>query len=225
MKTLRTIFGVLVTACQLHSSTPIVLINEDFSQPGFTIGTTWSNNGLNWIWSNTTGSVSPLNPEVYDNTGSNARGMPWVHGGFEIFSYADTAPEPGSIWQVSVSVALPNLPENLVRNEISFDIGYRGNISASWFKLYNSTDQRTIFAGALYGDVGSWETYTLNPTFTNEDAGDTVELVWSDSAVETNFGGRGLQVGAVNFTVPEPSALSLFAIGLSGLAMMSRRRS
>ena len=232
---MRPLFIILVTITVLapihaRAVTTIALINENFSTgTGVVTGTTWSHNGLNWVWSNVTGSVAPNGTEVYDSSGSTARGMPTTHGGFEVFSQTSgSEPVAGSIWQVAVSVVLPtNHPTIWDGNTISFDMGYRTAISSSSaFYLVNITDNRVITSSAITGSVGSWKNYAFNPVFTSADTGDTVQLIWKDAAAASAPRGSGLEVGAVVFnTVPEPSALSLLAVGLGGLAMMRRRRS
>ena len=208
--------------------TTIALINEDFSTvAGVITGTTWSHNGLNWVWSNVTGSVAPSGYEVYDSAGSTARNMPTSHGGFELFSVSASDPSAGTIWQVGVQVALPtNYPDIWNGNTISFDMGYRLATSNSSFELYNITDNRSIFSQTITGRVGFWDSRTFNPTFSAADAGDVVELRWRDTAAASSQLASGLEVGAVVFSVaPEPSALSFLGVGLGGLAMMRRRRS
>jgi len=209
--------------------TTIALINEDFSTGTGNVSgtTTWSHNGLNWVWSSVTGSVAPSWTEAYRGSLSLARGMPSTHGGFEVFSGASSEPVAGSIWQVAVSVVLPtNYPVVWDGNTISFDMGYRTAISSSSaFYLVNITDNRVITSSAITGSVGSWKNYAFNPVFTSADAGDTVQLIWKDTASAGTPLASGLEVGAVVFNVvPEPSALSLLAVGLGGLAMMRRCR-
>ena len=207
------------------AATIITLINENFST-GTGSTTTWSHNNLDWIWSRVGSSgVAPTGTEVYSASGSSARGMPTSHGGFEVFSIGASQPSSGTIWQVAVRVVLPtNYPEVWNGNTISFDMGYRSSISTSGFELYNITDSRSIISQSITGSVGVWTNETINPTFLSSDAGDTVELRWRDTSSGSDA--RSLEVGAVVFNVvPEPSALSLLAVGLGGLAMMRRRRS
>lgn len=213
------------------AATIITLINENFSTGtgSTTTGTTtWSHNSLNWIWSRVGSSgVAPTDTEVYSASGSTARGMPTSHGGFELFSVSASNPSAGTIWQVGVQVTLPtNYPDVWNGNTISFDMGYRTATSASSFELYNITDNRSIFSQTITGRVGFWDSRTFNPTFSAADAGDVVELRWRDTAAATSALGSGLEVGAVVFNViPEPSAFSLLAVGLGGLAILRRRRS
>jgi hypothetical protein len=71
------------------------------------------------------------------------------------------------------------------------------------------------------GAVGSLMAYGDTKTYTNSNLGGA-------SVLYPYFSGNGSRfVGADNITmpVPEPSALSLLAVGLGGLAMMRRRRS
>jgi hypothetical protein len=71
------------------------------------------------------------------------------------------------------------------------------------------------------GAVGSLMASGATRTITNSDLG-------TASVLYPYFSSKGDRfVGADNITmpVPEPSALSLLAIGLGGLAMMRRRRS
>jgi hypothetical protein len=231
MRTLFIILGTIMALAPIHARavTTIALINEDFSTgAGVVTGTTWSHNALNWVWSNVTGSVSPNGTEVYDKTGSTARGMPTSQGGFEVFSQTSGSdPTSGSIWQVAVTVVLPtNHPAIWNGNTISFDMGYRSAVSSSSFQLYNVTDARSIVSQSITGSIGSWKNYSFNPIFSDADAGDTLQLIWKDAAAGSIPKASGLEVGAVVFNViPEPSALSLLAFGLGGLAMMRRRRS
>lgn len=233
---MRPLFIILVTIMVLapihaRAVTTIALINENFSTGTgsvFTGTTTWSHNGLNWVWSNVTGSVSPNGTEVYDSSGSTARGMPTTHGGFEIFSQTSGSdPTSGSIWQVAVTVVLPtDHPAIWNGNTLSFDMGYRSAVSSSSFQLYNVTDARSIVSQSITGSIGSWKNYSFTPIFSDADAGDTLQLIWKDAAAGSIPKASGLEVGAVVFNViPEPSALSLLAFGLGGLAMMRRRRS
>jgi hypothetical protein len=70
------------------------------------------------------------------------------------------------------------------------------------------------------GAVGALMAYRATQTYTNSDLGGASVLYPYFSSNGNRF------VGADNITmpVPEPSALSLLAIGLGGLAMMRRRR-
>lgn len=231
---MRPLFTILVTIMVLapihaRAVTTIALINENFSTgAGVVTGTTWSHNGLNWVWSNVTGSVAPNGTEVYDSSGSTARGMPTTHGGFEVFSQTSgSEPVAGSIWQVAVTVVLPiDHPAIWNGNTLSFDMGYRSAVSSSSFQLYNVTDARSIVSQSITGSLGSWKNYSFNPIFSNADAGDTLQLIWKDAAAGSIPRASGLEVGAVVFNaVPEPSALSLMTVGLGALAAIRWRRS
>ena len=233
---MRPLFIILVTIMVLapihaRAVTTIALINENFSTGTGSVSTgttTWSHNSLSWIWSRVGSSgVAPTGTEVYDASGSNARGMPTSHGGFELFSVSASNPSAGTIWQVGVQVTLPTkYPDIWNGNTISFDMGYRIATSNSSFELYNITDNRSIFSQTITGRVGFWDSRTFNPTFSAADAGDVVELRWRDTAAASSQLGSGLEVGAVVFNVvPEPSALSLLAVGLGGLAIIRRRLS
>jgi len=225
---------VIAVICLFNFSSKaatITLINENFATGTGrtdTGTTTWSHNGLSWIWSLVGSSgVAPTGSEVYNAFYSPARGMPTSHGGFELFSISASEPASGTIWQVAVQVTLPtNYPNVWSGNTISFDMGYRNFISNSSFELYNITDDRSIFSQTITGGIGFWDSRTFNPTFSAADAGDIVELRWRDAAAASLQTASGLQVGAVVFNVvPEPSALSLLAVGLGGLAILRRRRS
>ena len=232
MRIVSIVVSLTMVLIPIHAKavTTIALINEDFSTvAGVITGTTWSHNGLNWVWSNVTGSVAPSGYEVYGSAGSGARNMPTSHGGFEIFSQTsgDVEPTSGSIWQVAVTVVLPtDHPAYWNGNTLSFDMGYRSAVSSSSFQLYNVTDARSIVSQSITGSLGSWKNYSFNPIFSDADAGDTLQLIWQDTAAASIPRASGLEVGTVVFNVvPEPSALSLLAVGLGGLAMLRRRRS
>ena len=210
------------------ATTLITLINEDFSTgTGYVTSVpTWSNNGLNWVWSRAGSSgVAPTGTEVFPSSGSTARGLPNTHGGFEVFSVSSSEPASGTIWQVAVQVTLPtSYPDVWNGNTISFDMGYRSAVSTSSFELFNITDNRSLLSQSITGSAGSWKTVTISPTFTATDAGDVVELRWRDTAAASTSLASGLEVGAVRFdVVPEPAVGSLFLLGL-GLVVRRRRR-
>jgi len=216
----------------LKGATMITLINENFSSGTGSIGptTTWSNNGLNWVWSLVSGSIAPTGTEVYPASGSTVRGMQGTHGGFEVFSIGSSQPPSGTVWQVAVRVVLPtNYPATWNGNTISFDMGYRTTRNTSSFELYNITDRRSIVSQSITGSVGTssspapWTNVTINPTFLSSDAGDTVELRWRDTSSGSDA--LGLEVGAVRFdVVPEPSVGSLLLVGMAVALRRKRRR-
>ena len=70
------------------------------------------------------------------------------------------------------------------------------------------------------GAVGSLMAYGATKTYTNSDLGGASALY---PYFSTN-GNRFVAADNITMAVPEPSALSLLAVGLGGLAMMRRRR-
>jgi hypothetical protein len=69
--------------------------------------------------------------------------------------------------------------------------------------------------------VGSLMAYGATRTITNSDLGGASVLY----SYFSSKGDRFVEADNITMPVPEPSALSLLAIGLGGLAMIRRRRS
>ena len=109
-----------------------------------------------------------------------------------------------------------------------------GNYSLSF-----RADRRTVSYNTLFVDFGATRNL-INPSSSNYSfifaiaAPSTVLLSFGyiptagadpSNASDEDWGGTGIMLDNIRVSVPEPSALSLLAVGLGGLAMMRRLRS
>jgi len=172
------------------------------------IGLTSQNSNLNLA-----GSTAGVNPGL---------GISYHGSGFNLNN--NSVSESDTFWTVtsygaskSGNEGIPSPGHGSLGNywsQLSLNVKYLGSnqfdLTPEVYDVYQNT-----------GAVGSLMAYGATRTITNSDLGGASVLYPYFSSKGDRF------VGADNITmpVPEPSALSLLAIGLGGLAMMRLRRS
>jgi hypothetical protein len=107
------------------------------------------------------------------------------------------------------------------------------------YTLSFHVDSWSVYYNQLFVDFGGIRNLlsagsTSDYSFTFSIATSTVNLAFGyvpdpnadpSNASDEDLGGTGVMLDNIRVSVPEPSALSLLAVGLGGLAMMRRRRS
>jgi len=81
-----------------------------------------------------------------------------------------------------------------------------------------------ILATGTPGAPGEWATYTATFTGTAGTAGQSIGIQLNDIGIQGDFDNVQLNDSVVGPAVPEPSSLSLLAIGFGGLAGVVRRK-
>jgi len=212
-----------VTIFTTSSNAQTYLINENF-EGGTTYGSSFSNNGLIWNWNLLSGSVAPEAPETYGASTASWRDMPSIHGGFELSSEPDPQ---GSTWSVSVNVTNSISPSVGLIGNISFDAGYRDQITSGFFSVINISKDVYLVSPQAINDIfitNTWNAKNYSFDFSTVDLGDNIILEWVDTPTT---GSNGLEVGPVTFSVqsiPEPSTYVLFGLGAIGMLMVLRRK-
>ena len=173
---------------------------------------------------------------TFDNSGNGAPGsVPDPAGvpvGNGFFSYtADTALVDGnydwsSFLNPTIYIAFSN---GLVftQNDLLQNSGLGVQISQGQFNFTTLTPAPTQWGGSADFTNPSGDSLTTSPNQPNQSYGGVAAAYYT---ISTGFpayrGSYGVGASPATITppVPEPSALSLLAVGLGGLAMMRRRR-
>jgi len=176
------------------NSGDINLLSEDFSNVSWQAGTSWENSGVTWNWQLVNGDVAPTEFESYNAAGAPDRGMSATEGGFEVASSGND----GSLWAVTASITLPEGFDPNQSGTISFDAGYRDQVTSGQFGIYDVTQGMDLLTPQqIDGSVGTWTGNQFSVDLSLAAPGDVLELRWLDSASNSC---SGLEVGAVNFT-------------------------
>jgi len=174
----------------------VTLLSEDFSNGIFGDGTSWTNNGVIWSWQLLNGDLAPTQYESYSTSQAPDRGMPATEGGFEVASSSND----GSLWAVTADITLPASYDATQPARITFDAGYRDEVTSGQFEIYNVTQGKDLLAPTdVTGSVGTWTGNSFYVDLSGTNPGDVIELRWLDSAQNS---WSGLEVGSVNFTAP-----------------------
>jgi len=171
---------------------------------------------------------------TFDNSWNGPAGVP-VGNGF--FSYtADTALVDGnydwsSFLNPTIYIAFSNGPvftqNDLSENPFATGLGVQisqGQFNFTTLQLAPRTNGGSADFTNLSGDVLSTSPNQPNQPY----SGVAAMYFMNSSGGGQNYGGTygvGASPATIAPPVPEPSALSLLAVGLGGLAMMRRRRS
>lgn len=201
--------------CAAASGAVVTLLDEEFtngSGPANTATATWTTTDANGF-------------EVYDNAGFGARG---ITGGIPASPLGGLAVlNNDTDTTITISVSLPALLDDTLDGTLTFLSGNGigggfGGLEGT-LEIINISDNRVIRPTGLvsYASfvLGS---NTVNIDFLPADAGDTLELRFSESAGAND---RGLQLADLQLDVtivPEPSAVTV--VGLVGLGLLRRRR-
>ena len=132
-----------------------------------------------------------------------------------------------SATNISISIGLenvvltkdPNIATDgilMLRNPSVFQVALSGDYSLSGWQLTSLGVILTDNSGALYPSVEEL------PAILNSNDFDQKEVYFGGTDNSQNSVGAS---GIITSLVPEPSALSLLAVGLGGLAILRRRRS